>query len=588
MGQTPLKERCGTRIDYEKLRKSNPFLYNYLQEINRKAAEYTQKRQRGQVSPQSIPNTATIVTIPVVVHVIHNGEAVGSGRNISDAQIQSQIDVLNEDYRRLNADRTNTPAEFAGVAADVGIQFRLACVDPNGNSTNGIRRVQGDQANYTIVFNQDLTINEASTGIKANDAAWNRNQYLNIWTASINGGTLGYGTLPGGAANVDGVVVQYNAFGRTGNLQSSYDKGRTATHEVGHWLSLAHIWGANAPQNSTDCNDTDDVADTPNQAGSYLGQCPSGQQFSCNVSNMYQNYMDYTNDACMNLFTTGQSDRMKSLFLPGNARDGFISWSDIAGNATICDNNTHTYSVNSTGTSFNWTVSGNLTITSGQGTSQITVVRAFNGPATVSVTSQGLCSSRSVRVGPPEIGYFSVNGQPTSNATVCVNNFASVETLPFDAAASYSWTLSNQGNAYLTNYFNANTAFNAYVADCYVLTLQASNVCGTTQASLTICAQNCFARYTVYPNPAKDHVTVEFESVTDAEALPDEITLVSEASGGTVRTVNVQETFSRKTFKNGNQIRFDVKDLPRGRYYVQVKNSRRKDKEVEVIRILLE
>lgn len=203
--KTPPRERCGSYIDYDKLQKHNPFLYNYLREIDRKAAEYSQKKQNGEVSPQSIQNTATIVTIPVVVHVIHNGEAVGVGRNISDAQIQSQIAVLNEDYRRLNSDRTNTLAEFTGVAADVGIQFRLACIDPNGNSTNGIRRVQGNQADYFIVENPGGTIDEAATGIKANDAAWNRDQYLNIWTASMNDGTLGYATFPGSAANI-GVV----------------------------------------------------------------------------------------------------------------------------------------------------------------------------------------------------------------------------------------------------------------------------------------------------------------------------------------------------------------------------------------------
>lgn len=297
--------------------------------------------------------------------------------------------------------------------------------------------------------------------------------------------------------------------------------------------------------------------------------------------------MDYTNDACMNLFTSGQSDRMKALFLPGNARDGFVSWSDISGSASICDNNNYTYSVTSSGSSFNWTVSSNLSIVSGQGTSQITVAKIFNGPATISVRNQEVCSTLSIVVGPPQFAYFTVNGQSTSNASVCVNDYASVEALPF-LDASYVWSLSPSGNASLTNYYSASTAFTSYVADCYQLALQISNVCGNTQANLTICSQNCFAPYIVYPNPAKDHVAVEFENVDNADALPDEILLLSENSTNPIKTVNVQDSFSLKTFKNGNQVQFDVRDLPRGIYYLHIKNSRRQDKKVDIIRILLE
>lgn len=584
-GQTQPGERCGSRIDYEKLRKYNPSLYNYLKEIDRKAAEYSQRKQNGQAGTQSIPNTATIVTIPVVVHVIHNGEAVGTGRNISDAQIQSQIDVLNEDFRRLNADRTNTLAEFVGVAADAGIQFRLACLDPNGNPTNGIRRVQGGQADYDVVQNPDGTVNEAATGIKANDAAWNRDQYLNIWTASMNNDILGYAPFPGAAANVDGVVIQFNAFGRIGNLQANFDRGRTATHEVGHWLSLFHIWG----DDDGACTGTDNVADTPNQADSYTNQCPSGQRFSCGTSNMYQNYMDYTNDACMNLFTAGQRDRMKALFLAGNARAGFISWSDISGSFYVCDNNTYTYSVNSSGTAFNWSVSGNLTITSGQGTSQITVARVFDGPATISVTSQGLCSSRSVTAGPPRFDGFLVNGQPFQNGYFCAGSSQYIQAQPSNVDNSYNWYISsgNTSNGYLSP-SGSTATFTSYTSECYGISLQVTNGCGTTQTGLTLCAQNCFARYAVFPNPAQDYVTIEFDKVDSSDVLPDKIELLSEGSTKPVKMVDVQEVFSRKTFTKGNQIEIDVRELPRGTYYLHILNSRRKDKEVDALRILLE
>lgn len=127
---------------------------------------------------RSVPE---IIRIPVVVHVLHAGEPIGTGLNISMAQIESQIDVLNEDFRRLNADAINTPVAFQSVASDVEIEFYLACIDPNGNSTNGVVRKQG-RSSYTVVHNGN-EINESATGIKLGingSVAWPTNQYLNI------------------------------------------------------------------------------------------------------------------------------------------------------------------------------------------------------------------------------------------------------------------------------------------------------------------------------------------------------------------------------------------------------------------------
>lgn len=216
-----------------------------------------------------------------------------------------------------------------------------------------------------------------------------------------------------------------------------------------------------------------------------------------------------------------------------------------------------------------------------------------NGLVTISATFIDGCGttrteSRTVNVGAPSFSNFLVNGQSTSNATICVNNFASIEALPVDPLGNYSWSISSSGNAYLTNYFSASTAFNAYTADCYGLTLQVSNACGTTQSNLTICAQDCFARYTISPNPAKDVLNVVFEPTDNNAALPDEITLVSEQALRTVRTVNVQELAQTASFRQNQKVSFEVTELPRGIYYIQVKNSRRKDKELDVIRILLE
>ncbi|WP_202243247.1 T9SS-dependent choice-of-anchor J family protein [Fulvivirga sediminis] len=253
---------------------------------------------------------AEIITIPVVVHVIHNGSALGEKGNITDEQIISQIDVLNEDYRRRNADAANTPSVFQSVAADTEIQFALAKRDPEGLPTNGIVRVNGHQKEWFT--GENVALKRLSY--------WPAEDYLNIWVTDIEGNFLGYAQFPdsglSGIENestdraTDGVVIDYLAFGSkdkhpTSSLAGNYDLGRTATHEIGHYLGLRHIWGDN-----TSCSGTDYVSDTPTQQNS-TNSCPSGVLESCGSRDMYENYMDYTSDACMNLFTKGQKERIR-------------------------------------------------------------------------------------------------------------------------------------------------------------------------------------------------------------------------------------------------------------------------------------
>jgi hypothetical protein len=241
-------------------------------------------------------------TIPVVVHVVYKNAT----ENISAAQIQSQINILNQDFQKLNADVSQTPGVWSALTADVGIEFCLAQRDPNGNATNGITRtstsVQSFSLNNEVKFSSQGGIN-----------AWDADQYLNIWVCDLGGGLLGYAQFPGGPNATDGVVIGYEHFGNTGTATAPYNKGRTATHEVGHWLNLYHIWG-DEPQCALD----DNVTDTPQQKDSN-GGCPtfpltSGPGASCSGSNgaMFMNYMDYVVDACMFMFTTGQKTRMVS------------------------------------------------------------------------------------------------------------------------------------------------------------------------------------------------------------------------------------------------------------------------------------
>jgi len=250
-----------------------------------------------------------IITIPVVVHVVYNS----GSQNISDAQIKSQIEVLNQDYRRLNPDSVNTPEVFRPVAADCGINFKLANVDPSGNPSSGIVRKHTNIQSFGL--NDD--VKSSATG---GDDPWDAEEYLNIWVTSLSSGVLGYSSIPGAARDKDGVVIHYAVFGTTGSLQAPFNKGRTTTHEIGHWLNLIHTWG------DASCGD-DLVADTPPQQGPTRG-CPDGIKVTCGNGpngDMYMNYMDFTNDACLNIFTKGQRDRIRSLFVPGGFRNGILN-----------------------------------------------------------------------------------------------------------------------------------------------------------------------------------------------------------------------------------------------------------------------
>jgi hypothetical protein len=271
-------------------------------------AKYLQGGGRSEIQmlgTQENPTPQTVINIPVVVHVLYNN----SSQNISDAQILGQIQVLNEDFRRLNADTVNTPSYFRAVAADCRITFKLATVNPQGQPTSGIVRKQTSSTGFSM----DDDIKFSSSG---GDDAWDSDKYLNIWVGAMQAGIVGYASAPGTAKNRDGVVIRYNAFGYTGEVRPPYNKGRTATHEVGHWLGLVHIWG------DTNCGD-DMIDDTPTQQ-TFTRGCPSGAPIvSCNNGpngNMYMNYMDLTEDACTNMFSIGQRSRMRTLFNDGGPR----------------------------------------------------------------------------------------------------------------------------------------------------------------------------------------------------------------------------------------------------------------------------
>ncbi len=292
---------CGTSILEEELIKSDPQSAENLlifDEISRIAA-----------NSEMYKTDASLLVIPVVVHVMYKDES----DNISRDQIMDAIDVLNADYRRLNADTVDTRNIFRGVATDVDVEFRLARLDPNGNCTDGITRTQTNQA------------------VDANDnmkslSNWNNKKYLNIWTvrsiklSNANGIVLGYAYRPnpGQSYKKDGIVMRHDAFGTIG---TSSGLGRTLTHEMGHYLGLLHPF-------NNGCNGGDNVADTPPVASPNFGCNPSRNSCSNdnpNLPDQIENYMDYTDGECMNMFTQGQTNVMRNALANVNLRGYLIS-----------------------------------------------------------------------------------------------------------------------------------------------------------------------------------------------------------------------------------------------------------------------
>lgn len=252
------------------------------------------------------PHEGKVITIPVVVHIIYNKPE----ENISDERVFSQIEVLNECFRRLSADTVNTPAWAKAVAADCGIEFKLATSDPQKRKTTGIVR------KYTPATKWELD-DQVKSSARAGADPWDTRNYLNIWVCNLNR-LAGYSSFPGGPEAIDGVVISYPVFGKSNRM--GYEQGKTTVHEVGHWLGLRHIWG------DSYCGD-DWVDDTPKQ-GNFTPGCPSGIRQSCtNGKNgdMYMNYMDLTQDACINLFTEGQKERMRTFFEEGFPRYSLLS-----------------------------------------------------------------------------------------------------------------------------------------------------------------------------------------------------------------------------------------------------------------------
>nr|WP_321229086.1 M43 family zinc metalloprotease [uncultured Psychroserpens sp.] len=254
-------------------------------------------------------------TIPVVIHVIHNGEPIGTGANISDAQALSQIQVLNEDFRRIVGSRgfNNDPN-----GADVEVEFCLAKQDPDGCVTTGIDRI--DMSAVSTTWGGSGPTSNTNTILKPT-TTWDASQYMNMWSVNFADNTLlGFAQFPGGPANTDGVVSNYTYFGSNDaagvSIPGVFNLGRTMTHEVGHYLGLYHTFQGGCFGNGDFCDDTPPVA-SANSNGSACNPNNSCSNDSPDLVDMIENYMDYTTDACMNIFTNDQKARVIAVMNAG-------------------------------------------------------------------------------------------------------------------------------------------------------------------------------------------------------------------------------------------------------------------------------
>ena len=448
-------------------------------------------------------------------------------QNISDAKCIAQLNQLNLDYAKLNSDTNSVPAVFRGLHTDTKVQFCLAQQDPNGLATTGIIH----KSTTTASFIDDDKVKSSSTG---GDNAWPSSKYLNIWVCNLGGGLLGYAQFPGGPASTDGVVILNTAVGsmQSPGTASPYDLGRTATHEVGHWLNLRHIWG------DANCGN-DQVGDTPTQQTSNFG-CPTFPSVTCSNGpngDMFMNFMDYTDDACMMMFTTGQSTRMQALFATGGSRaslmtspgcqpiqSGSFAFNTVAPASATCGSASAAAYLTST-VSGTFSTPINLTAT---GAPAGTTVSFTANPLTPgNSTSILLTNMQSLAPGTYTINVSGTAGTSLQNTTVSFEVTAgsgpSISSQPVDVVATegtnaelsvetpvsgvtYQWQVSTNGGTTFTNVANSNSATLSVPAvismDNNKYRVLITSACGTTTSNVVTLTVN--GSSFVYPNPSRN------------------------------------------------------------------------------------
>jgi hypothetical protein len=615
----PQKRICGSMDNLNRLQQEDPDLKNRMQQIETFTNAYLKDKKN-----QNTINA--VITIPVVFHIVYNTSA----QNISDAKCQAQINQLNLDFAKLNADAANIPSVWQGIAANTNIQFCLAKRDPAGNSSTGIERRQTTVTSFSTNDNIKRT---ANGGLDA----WPASSYLNLWSGNLSGGVLGYAQFPGGSASTDGVVLLYSSIGSVSSpgTAAPYNLGRTATHEVGHWLNLYHIWG-----DESGCTGSDNVGDTPNQGPENFG-CPTFPHTdgctSTSPGVMFMNYMDYTDDGCMYMFTNGQSTRMNALFANGGARaslltsvgcqaptgstcgtpTGLTSSLITTGSATISWNaisGALSYNIQyKTSSASAWTVTSSTTTTKAlSGLSSGTInqfqVQAvcsagtgtYSAITTFTTTSTG-CSdiyesnnssgySKSIPVNTDisalignstDVDWFTFTTvSPNTKIKITLTNLAGDYDIRLYNSSFYSIGLSqNGGTTAETIIYNATSASTYYLriygyngayssTQCYKLRISTSgiNFRISGQEENDIVTTIEESSFIAYPNPAHDLINIRYNS-TATGAIN---VRIFDMIGRTVKSLNANVD------EGENKFSMDLAELNKGIYFVEISNADKK------------
>ena len=488
-------DKCHAEIMFQEAAAKDPKVLQNREALEHFTEEYINSGAASRAS-------SVVKVIPVVVHVVHYGGA----ENISKAQIDDQIRVLNEDFQRLNPDTVNTPAAFVPVAGNAGVEFRLAQIDPDGNCTDGVTRIYSP-----------LTYN-ARNNVKSL-RCWPRDKYLNMWVvnsiANVNGSpgmVIGFAQFPGGADSTDGVVIKYDYMGTIGAAANSQNAGRTATHEVGHWLNLRHIWG------DATCG-TDYVTDTPTQYAANLSNCPtwpSVSNCSGNAPNgdMFTNYMDYTNGPCQNMFSAGQAARMQATLNSAvSGRNNLWSSTNLAATGTsgtpaplcapvadfipkpilICEGGSVQFNDASWGgdvTSRTWTFNGGTPATDTAANPMVMYTTPGVYDVTLTVNNATGSNSKTIPgkviVNPSSVSNLIPYNEGFENGTWPFNDYYA-----YNANGGNTWTTTSlaasQGtkSLYIYNFLNVSTGYQANDKGPDEFVTPAFNLTGVTNASMT-------------------------------------------------------------------------------------------------------
>lgn len=633
--------RCASTEYEEYLKSKNPNIVS-TSEFEQWLSPKIALEKKNKTNAAKGLKTNAIITIPVVVHVIHNGDVLGINENIFDEQVESQIRVLNEDFRR----KSGTPGFNSNpVGADIEIEFALAKRDPSGVLSNGINHVNLGQESWSTTDIDDIVKPQTQ---------WNPDKYLNIWLVNLSRtDLLGYAQFPStsglsglntseGAASTDGVVIGYKFFGSSdyfanGTYASNYDKGRTTSHEVGHWLGLRHIWGDGG------CDVDDFCTDTPN-AGQQNEGCPTNID-SCPNSpgmDMVENYMDYTFDACMNIFTADQKTRMITV-MNNSIRRASLKTSDALTPGVIFTNDATTMIVNFNINSCSSTFAPTIKIVN-KGSATLTKVSFTYGIDNMNLQVYNWTGN----LGNNESQDITLNSLTTSggnhnfsstiisaNRTTDQNSANNTETLNFDIVKNYAnntvnftlqtdrygtettWKLTNsagtvlyEGGPYTDSEETSplpapiKTSFNLTSNDCYIFTItdtEEDGICcdyGNGSYTITTPTGEIIATGGEFGAGESKSFRIGSSSIVDAENL-NSVYLYPNPTSNILNVVieNKLETpeayaiintlgqiIKSKKIESTDDLQINVSNLSQGIYFLKLSKSQSETKTIRFIK----